>query len=394
MPTWTNWSGFVTATPAELAAPAAEADVAELVAKAAAAHRRVRPVGAGHSFTPLVATDGVIVSIAELSGVIDADATAGESGEAEVWAGTTIADLTPLLHAHGLGLHNQGDIDRQAIAGACGTGTHGTGPTLTNFSGAVVGATVALASGELVSASPTDNVDLYQASRLSLGAVGIVTRLRLAVRPAYRLHERTWLEGTEETLDRLDERIDATRHYEFFWLPDTDRTYCKALDETDADPDPLPDEQWERIDHSHLVFPSVRDDRFNEMEFAVPAENGAACFRAIRELYRSRHPEVAWPIEYRTVAADDVWMSPANGRATVAISVHEDPSRDHEPLFRDCEEIFVSFGGRPHWGKIHYRTTDDLASSVAHWDDWWRVRDEVDPAGVFLNPHLRSLRGG
>ena len=393
MPEWSNWSGLVRSSPRRLLAPTTESEVQDAIRRAVDDGLGVRIAGAGHSFTALVASDDVIVGLDGLSGVVDVAPDAGESGEVELWAGTPIHAIGPALHEHGLALRNQGDIDRQAVGGACGTGTHGTGPTLPSFSGAVVGATVALAGGDLVRCDATTEPDLFRASQLSLGASGIVTRLRLAVRPSYRLHEREWIEPIEETLDRLDERIAATRHFEFFWLPEIDQAYCKSLDETDAAADDMVDVKGQRIGDSWAVFPSSRDDRFNEMEYAVPAERGPECFAALRDLFRTRHPATTWPIEYRTQAADDVWMSPANGRATVTLSIHEPVDRDHEPLFRDAEEIFRSHDGRPHWGKLSYLDPAELPGLVPGWEPWWAVRDEVDPGGVFVNPHLRRLSG-
>lgn len=393
MPEWSNWSGLVRSSPQRLVAPSAEDEVRRVVRDAVDGGLGVRIAGAGHSFTALVASDDVIVSLGGLAGVVAVDPAAGESGEAELYAGTPLHAVGPALHPHGVALRNQGDIDRQAVGGACGTGTHGTGPDLTSFSGVVTGATVALASGDLVSCDATTEPDLFKASQLSLGAAGVITRLRLAVRPSYRLREREWSEPVEETLERLDERIAATRHFEFFWFPGGDQAWCKSLAETKGAVDEGSEVDGERVDDSWAIFPSARDDRFNEMEYAVPADVGPACFAALRELYRTRHPETTWPVEYRTVAADDVWMSPAHGRPTVTLSIHEPVGRDHEPLFRDAEEIFRSFGGRPHWGKLSYLDPSELPEIFPGWERWWAARDAADPTGVFLNPHLRRLGG-
>ena len=390
MPSWSNWSGSVTASPRELVEPATEADVVELVRAAGAERTCVRIAGAGHSFTPLVATDGVIASLGGIRGLTEVDAP---GREVEILAGTPIHALGPLLAEHGLALINQGDIDRQAIGGACGTGTHGTGAAFTSFSGVVTGATVVVASGDVVRCDASNEPSLFRAAQLSLGGVGVVTRLRLRVRDAFSLHEREWSEPLDECMDRLDEHIAATRHFEFWWFPGIDKSWCKSLDEVVDKPDTVAGSDHERFGASGDIFPSDRDDRFNEMEYAVPADRGPECFMALRELFLNGGSGVTWPIEYRTQAADDVWMSPANGRPTVTLSIHEPIDRDHEPLFRAAEEIFLAHDGRPHWGKLSYLDPDVRRSLAPGWDDWWAARDAVDPDGVFLNDHLRRVRG-
>ena len=389
MPTWQNWSGRLSATPARITKVRDEADVVAAVREAGAQDRRVRCVGAAHSHAPLVGTDGMILDLEELSGVVSVDT---EAGEARIRAGTRIHALGPALREHGAALLNQGDIDRQAIAGAVATGTHGTGPTLRNFSAAVRGARLVLASGEVVDCDAGHDPELFQAARLSLGALGVVTELRLAIRPAYRLEERMWLEDLDTVLDRLDERTTATRHFEFFWTPGRSRAVCKALDETDAEPRYPLAEEGARLAWSYDVYANDRPDKHSEMEYSVRTEDGVACLREIRELVARDFPTLAWPIEYRTLAADDVWLSTAYERATVTISVHQGVDQPDEPLFRACEEVFRRYDGRPHWGKVHHLDGDTLAKIHPRWSDWWRVRDRVDPKSRFLNPHLERMR--
>jgi FAD/FMN-containing dehydrogenase len=387
---WSNWSGNVCATPVRVASPSDEAGVQQLVSEAARDGNAVRPAGSRHSFTPLCATDGVAVDLHGLAGIeaIDTDA-----GTATILAGTRLSAIGAELRAAGLALHNQGDIDQQTVSGATGTGTHGTGPTLANLSSAIIGVRIVTADGEVVTAAPDVRPGLYQAARLSLGAFGVITALTFQCVPAYNLHEHIWYEGPDPSLDLLSERITATRHYEFWWYGFRDLFEHKSLALTNAPVDPLPDRKRERVDFSHRIFPTVREQRFNEMEYALPAEAGPLCFAALRELYLEDHPEVQWPIEYRTVAADDVWLSPAHDRATVTISVHEDASKPYEALFADCEAIFLAHDGRPHWGKIHSRRGAELASEYPHWDHFWRLRAELDPDGRFLNPYLREVGG-
>ncbi|MGQ0824736.1 MAG: D-arabinono-1,4-lactone oxidase [Actinomycetota bacterium] len=382
---WSNWSGNVWATPARVEAPRSEAEVADLVRRAAVDELAVRPAGSRHSFTALCATNGVAVDLHRLCGI---EAIDGEAGTVTVRAGTPISAIGADLRAAGLSLHNQGDVDTQTVTGAIGTGTHGTGPELANLSSAVTEVRIVTATGDVVHATEDVNPGLFQAARLSLGALGVITSVTFRCVPTYNLHECVWYEGANESLELLAERIAATRHYEFFWYPFRDLFEHKALALTNAPPDPLPDRKRERIGASHCVFPSIREHRFNEMEYSVPAEHGAACFAEIRMLLMTRFPEVQWPVEYRTLGSDDVWLSPAHGRPTVTISIHEDAARPYESLFRECEAVFRSYDGRPHWGKIHSRTAADLAPCFDRWEHFWRLRAELDPDGRFLNDHL------
>jgi FAD/FMN-containing dehydrogenase len=388
---WSNWSGKVTARPAQIALVGNEAEVVDWVRRASREGRGIRCVGAAHSHAPLVATDGFLLDLSALDGVLEI----GRAGAtAVVGAGSRISSLGPPLREAELALHNQGDIDRQAIGGAAATGTHGTGPTLQNFSAAVLGARIVLASGDVVDCDATREPELFAAARLSLGAVGVVTRLRLALRSAYKLEEQMWREDLDAVLGRIDELTAATRHFEFFWLPGSERAACKSLTETDEAPIyPLAREGRRRA-WSYEVLANDRPDKHTEMEYSVPAAAGPDCLRALRERIHADFPELAWPLEYRTLASDDVWLSTAYARPTVTISVHQGVEHDDEPLFRACEEVFRSYEGRPHWGKVHYLTGSELSQVHERWADWWGARDRYDPDGRFLNSLLEGWRAG
>jgi FAD/FMN-containing dehydrogenase len=388
-PIWSNWSGRHVATSGKLHHLRSEADAAALAEAASAAGHTLRVAGAGHSHMPLVPNDTVIADVSGLSGVISTDATAQR---AWVWAGTPVYALGRPLADAGLALLNQGDIDRQLIGGAVATGTHGTGAELQNMSAAVLGARVALASGELVDCSPATNTNLWEAIRVNLGALGIVTRLALQLRPAYRLRERRAVISYDELVPQLDDLVAENRHFEFFWYPGKDRAVLKTIEETTATPRyPLAPE-GSRLGWSFEVLPSNRTWRHTEMEYSLAAEDGAACMDEIRDLLLDKFGSVGWPVEYRTVASDEVWLSTAYRRPTVTISVHADIDHDEEPLFRAAEDIFRAYDGRPHWGKVNYLGGDELAHIHPRWDDWWSVRDTVDPDGIFLNDYLQSIR--
>lgn len=391
MPRWRNWSGRLEARPTEVRFLRSEADGVALVQQAAAGGSRMRVFGSGHSHAPLVPTDGIVVDVSGLSGVIDTD---GGNRTARVRAGTPIHALGRPLHDAGLALRNQGDIDRQTIAGACATGTHGTGAGLTCLSDAVVGARLILASGEIVECGPDRDPALWQAARLNLGALGIVTELTLALRDAYRLAEHGWREPWDTLAPRLADLGRENRHFEFFWYPRDDEAVVKTIAETD-EPARYPlGEEGGRLAWSYEVLPNHRPHPHTEMEYSVPAEHGAACFADLRAMIRRDFPEVRWPVEYRLVAADDVWLSMACGRATVTLSVHQDVREDETDYYRACEAVFLDYGGRPHWGKMHDLDGPALEAAHPHWREWWAVRDRVDPDGLFLNDYLQARRPG
>jgi len=291
-----------------------------------------------------------------------------------------------------------------------------------------------LASGEVVRCSPEENTDVFNAGRTSLGALGVMTEISMHVRPAYKLIEENFLLPIEELFARLDELIARTRHFEFFWFPYADVAVCKSLDETEKDaPSPRSAEAMRergekggadartfgyinevlpfmpfllkpahrlfsqlmpgsgRVRWSHEIFPSPRTTRFNEMEYAVPREKGVEALREIVRTIRTQRINTGFPIEYRTVAADDVWMSPFYGRDSATIAVHQYFRVDTSRLFDACEAIFRRIGGRPHWGKRHTRKAAELAELYPQYGAFGRVRRNLDPGGKFLNAHLRSL---
>ncbi|MDX1382730.1 MAG: D-arabinono-1,4-lactone oxidase [Thermoanaerobaculia bacterium] len=389
MAKWSNWSGRHRCE-AGLRFLRSEEDAAALAAEAAATGRTLRVAGAGHSHAPLVPNGDLIADVSGLSGVVTADAA---TKRAWIRAGTPIHALGPALRDAGLALHNQGDIDRQTLAGAVATGTHGTGHELSNLSAAVTGARVALASGELVDCGPDRHPELWQAARLSLGALGIVTRLELQLREAYRLAERSERLPFTELAASIEARSAAGRHFEFFWRPIEDVAFVKRIDETDREPEYPLAREGARVAWSYEVLPSHRDWRHTELEYSLPAAAGPAAMAEIRSLLRSDFPDMPWPVEYRTLAQDDVWLSTAYRRPTVTISLHQAVEEDEAPMFRAAERILLDHGGRPHWGKVSYVEADRLAAMYERWDDWWRVRDEHDPGDTFLNDHLRSIRG-
>ena len=387
---WSNWAGNIRCEPRASLAAASEAEVVAALRDAEREGLGVRVAGSGHSFSPLVATDGLLLSLEGLAGI-----ARREPEQRRVWAraGTKLSALGKLLHALGLAQENLGDVDVQALGGALATGTHGTGRTLPSLSARVSGLRLLLADGSLCVLRAEDEPERLAAARVSLGALGVVTAARLDCVPAYRLHERTVRMPIDACLASLAERCASCRHYEFFWYPARDLAEAKSLEPTELLPEAVAGRAYERIGWSHELLPSVRELRFVEMEYALPAEAGPACFRAVRERMRERHPDVAWPVEYRCVRADDAWLSPAYGRDTVTLSLHQGAELPWQDFFTDLEPVLRSHAGRPHWGKRHSLGADELNALYPRFEDFRRLRAELDPKGRFLNDHLRALFG-
>ena len=398
---WSNWAGNVRAVPRVIVQPATVDELRAAVIEAARRGERVRVAGAGHSFAPLCATAGTLLDLALLSGVERIDPV---TGSATVWAGTRIHDLGEPLLAAGRALANQGDIDRQAIAGAVSTGTHGTGRTHGSFSAAVRAVELMRADGELVTIDGGDPERL-RAAALSLGLLGVITRVALATVPAYKLRERTRALPFGECLDGFLAEESERRNAEFWWLPAHDRCVLKSFTETEEVPfrveapeaPPGTIERYlkpEAVDWSWRIYPSTRDVPFVEMEYTLPLVSGPAAMREVRHLMRGRHPDCTWAVEYRTQPGETSLLSPTQGAESVTISLHQAMGLPYEPLFRDAEAIFLAHGGRPHWGKLHWLKCEEIAALYPELETFRAIRAEFDPEGVFTNDYLAGLGVG
>lgn len=390
---WENWSGSVTAAPAELYHPEDTADLVEVVerhaADASSRDASIRAVGAGHSFTRLGETDDVLVATDRLTDVVSVDV---DAGRATIRAGTRLDEMNEALAGHGLAMANLGDIDQQRLAGAMLTGTHGTGRRFGILATQIAGMELVTAAGEVRTLAPIDG-DVFDAARVSLGALGLVSTITLDLLPAYDLEVVHRVVDLDVALERYDDLLDGNRHAEFFWWPEKDVAEVKTIDAPgEASKPELPGATVTDVESgpSHEVFPTPREIRFNEMEYGVPAEHGPAAMREIRDLVISRG-DVEFPVEYRYVRGDEIPLSPAHGRDTVFVAVHEHHEKPYADFFAAAEEIFWRYDGRPHWGKHHTLTAEDLSGLYPEWETFQALREEFDPDGVFSNAYLGEL---
>src|SRR5580698_7279730 len=217
MTEWRNWAGTVSATPARRLRPVCVEDISAAVKTAASTGLTVRALGSGHSFTAAAACEGgVALDLSGWTGIVASDAS---TGLVTVRSGTTIRALNTALDGLGLAMANLGDIDAQTIAGALATGTHGTGASLGGLATQAVGFSLVLADGSSVTCSAEENPELFEAARIGLGAVGVVTTVTLQCVPAFSLVADERPMPLDEVLSSFDELAASNDHFEFYWFP-------------------------------------------------------------------------------------------------------------------------------------------------------------------------------
>jgi L-gulono-1,4-lactone dehydrogenase len=430
---WRNWAGTAIATPARWAQPRHETEISAAVKDAGAAGLKVRALGSGHSFTPAAATRGLALDLSLWTGITAADT---QTGLVTVRSGTTLRGLNAALAELGLALANLGDIDAQTIAGALCTGTHGTGARLGGLATQVEALDLVLADGSLVTCSASARPDLFAAARVGLGALGVITAVTLRCVPSFTLAADERPMPVEEVIEQFDALAAANDHFEFYWFPYGRQALVKRNNRLSSGDGPAPAGRmpgWRRLwefevmenaafgtlcrlgraapplipalnrlssaglsarrytDASYRVFVTPRRVRFVESEYAVPRESLPAVLAELRrEVPRLAQP-VMFPVEVRVAAADDIWLSTAHGRDTAYIAIHQYTGLPYRAYFDLFESVVATAAGRPHWGKLHSLDAGRLGPLYPRFEDFRRVRAEVDPERRFGNAYLSRV---
>jgi L-gulonolactone oxidase len=427
---WRNWAGDEGCRPREIARPESVEQIAEALGRAERAGRRVRVVGAGHSFSDIACSEGMLLSLEQCDRVLDVDRGAGL---VRVQGGITIAALNATVAKYGLALENLGDIDAQSIAGAISTATHGTGAGLRNISAQVQELELVLADGKTLVCSRDGDLDLLRAARVGLGALGVIAEVTLRCVPTFTLRGVDAPAPLADTLERFEQLAAANDHFEFFVFPHCKTALTRTNNRTEEPPRPrgrmsawandvlltnhafgafcalgraVPSQiprinrlvtklagTTKRIDRSDRIFASPRLVRFTEMEYALPRECTPEAVRAVMELIERRGFAVPFPIEVRTVAADEAMLSTAYGRESGFVAVHMYQGMQWRPYFEAVEQIMYDLGGRPHWGKRHFQTEATLRERYPEWDAFQAIRARLDPQGRFANAWTDRVLG-
>lgn len=402
---WSNWGGNQVCTPALTVQPRTEQDVVAAVHHAKNEGLGIRVVGAGHSFTPVVQTGGMLLDLSRLQQITGVDS---DRKRVRALGGTAISEFGEPLWEAGLSLGNQGDIDKQAIAGAISTATHGSGIELGSFSSTVTWIRLLTGSGDIVEIDESD-LRRLRAARVAVGTLGVVLEVELQVVDAYHLREQISYETTDELLDNWDANPAGARHFSFLWcqapesaglyelptpsgLDMVGRAYTKRYWATDVEgPQDVVSDEGRRQDRAYRIYPGGFGLPFHELEYYVGVDRAKDAWVDLKDLILNEHPDQKYPIETRWTRGDDAYISPFYREDKVSLSVSGAPGTDYWPYLRDVDALLQTYDATVHWGKIHLMTRERLERLFPELDTFLDVRRELDPDGVFLNDHTRAL---
>ncbi|WP_127115097.1 D-arabinono-1,4-lactone oxidase [Shimia sediminis] len=422
MKEWSNWSGSAIAHPERHVAVRSEEDLSTLIKDSAGV---LRMVGSGHSFSPIAAIDqGTLVSLGGFDSVNEA-----APGHARIGAGGQLGAISTRLHGMGHAFANMGDINDQTLGGALATATHGTGLQFGCYSSMLTELTLMDGRGEKRVLSRNAEADLFRALAVGIGTGGVVTEAVMQTAKPYRLDRARYAIALEDMLDDFTARMSARRNVEFYYITGSGQAVVMESDASDAAPIARPEDRdqeglaqlrlagrllgwapWlhrfvlSRIirshSHEHFIedwhraFPTDREGiRFNETEYHLPLEVGPQALREVVALVEKQFPHVYFPMEVRTVAADDLSLSPFYQRDSLSIAVHHEAGQPFQALMQAVETVFHKYEGRPHWGKMHSLTATELRGLYPAWDMAIEARREMDPDNRFVTPYMARLLG-
>lgn len=427
---WSNWAETAQSSFEEFFTPRNVEKLQEIVRKASREGKRIRVIGASHSFSPIALPEEICISLHEMRGVYSVDK---ERGEVTLWGGTYLYEIGPMLKEHGFALENMGDIQEQTIAGAVSTGTHGTGITLGSISSQVV-------EWEWVDGNGNYHVHrrvgledtLANSLHVSLGLLGILVRVTLKVLPLYSLEVKTFRATIEEGMSTWKADLSQFRHLEWFWFPGTKLIQVKQMEAIS----PIPQKKWEktistisktvvenqaffllseicrrnpkrtqwvsefsaknipnRIErgYSFELFATPRKVKFYESEIAIPIDRFLECLEELMEGLKKNPFFVHFPIECRFVRGEEGFLNPNYRQDSAFFAFHMYKGMPYESYFEWIWKVMKKYNGRPHWGKMNDLTKEKVNELYPKWENFQTEREKYDPNGMFLNKYFRTL---
>lgn len=433
--TWTNWAGNQRAIAARVAHPASRDEVVAAVRAAAAEGLTVKAVGSGRSSAAVAATSGVRLEVTALPRTIHVDAAAGR---VTVAGGVPLGQVAAALARRGMSVGIVADTDPHTVSGALATATNGPGGRPDSLPTLVTELELVTATGEVIRASADREPDIFAAARTGLGALGIITEVTLRCEPDRLLTIDEHLTRLDHAIAATDEYLAENQHVAYSWFPYTDiarvttinpapsgtgaavgwsrRVSDRAGDLTrqlgwfgyrsacrvgKLRPSLIPGISRAHARRplrtytaaSHQVFRTGHRPRFVAMEYAVPRGAVEEFLTGIRSIVEHLPARVPLPVDIRFTRGDDVWMSPSYGRDSAHVCVRQYVGMAYEEFFQRVEALAASHGGRPHWGKVHWRDATFLSSAYPRFADFLAIRDRLDPNRTFSNAYLERVLG-
>ena len=426
---WVNWSESQSCSPRQIVFPSTEKELLDHVRSAIKSKLKIKVVGSGHSFVGAALTDGMLIDLSKYNQITNIDK---QNKQVTVQVGKKLEHLNPELWNHGLAMSNLGDIAYQSVAGALSTGTHGTGIKFGCLASQVIAARVISGEGQIIDCSPSKDPDLFGAAVVGVGAAGILSTVTLQLEDAFNLHALEMSMDLDFVIDHQDEFISDNEHFEYFFYPAQKATLTKRNNRTMEPGKSLspiaqwysdefifgylpkltkglkrpfpklhkyltPDFMWvareNYVDRSYSVFTSERKQYGSEMEYFIPKQHAKEAVQRILDFVERSGLNLSMPIELRWIAADNLPISMCYGMETTSIAVHVEMREQYENYFVPVETIMMDYGGRPHWGKMHFQTSRTLAALYPKWDEFLNARRILDPKGIFENEYTKRVFG-
>lgn len=410
--TFRNWGQTITCKPESYCQPDTENDVVDIVKQAIQRNKRVRVVGAGHSWAPLVLTRDVLVNLDKLTRMLQ---LVMPGMKVTVEAGYRLKHLIPRLRDDNLGLRNLGSITEQSIAGAISTGTHGTGLTLGSIGTQIIGVRLVSGTGDIVTIT-NQEPDRLNAARLNLGALGVITQMTIQCVADYDLECATYWCKFDSIVDKMETLAQTNTRVKFWWLIPPIGAKDNVIMTTENPPGSsttpassnvgLPMDTIGILDdlsgasvsetHPFLKFTGKYDQVMTipllpilhrECEYAIPLGKTEEALRAFKRAVDEQNLSLTLPLEVRFVAKDETLLSPAYQHDVSYIGVATQPNANE--VIQRFEPIMKSLGGRPHWGKCFSLTRAEAESLYPQYQKFRTIRDELDPTRVFSNEFLK-----
>jgi len=422
---WKNWAEIHHCQPQLYFKPTSAEEIIQIIKLARQKGQRVKVVGAGHSPTDCAVTEGFMVSLEKYDRILSVDS---DTCVVKVEAGITFENLSNRLEPHKIGLPNLGSIAEQTVAGALATGTHGTGIGFGILGTMVTELEVITAKGDIMVCSKENRPHIFYANLCGLGAVGIISTVTLQLEPLFNLHAIAVPMKLNPLLSNINAIVHSSEHVRIWWIPHTDTCWVWRANRTKLPRTPparlitfrnlfnlftvrklyefllwlatfqpkiiplinkfyrilLFRGRKQLVDRSDHLF--TFDCLFKQYvsEWAIPIEKTTTAMVQLQELIKSHKLNVHFSVEIRFTRADNIWLSPSYGRdsAWIGIIMYRPYGKDTpgtREYFDGFEQIMTSLDGRPHWAKAFQLTGAEFVERYPHWEDWKKVRDEVDP---------------